>query len=112
MEDGRVLYYLDIWRDYMKRGGSPQIGYPKTAAGFLSGGMSSVEDWEAEGDWWTAKNVDKAIDDVRKDTPMCGEAIDARMLGSKSMLNPMAIDMYFGLAVTKLAKKLENRGLH
>ena len=34
MEDGRVLYYLDIWRDYMKRGGSPQIGYPKTAAGF------------------------------------------------------------------------------
>jgi len=111
MDDGKVSYYLELWRDWMKSYTS-KLGYPTKSAGFLTGGISSVEDWEEEGDWEAARIVDTAIKDISKDVPMCSEAIHARWLGQKSMLNPLAVDMYYGLAVSKLSKKLQERGLY
>lgn len=111
MDDGKIAYYLELWRDWM-RSYKANLGFPTKATGFLSGGIHSVDDWEEEGDWEAAKIVDAAIKDVGKEVPMCVEAIHRRWLGTKSMLNPLAIDMYYGLAVQKLDKKLQKRGLY
>lgn len=111
MDDGRVIYYLEIWRDWMKAYKN-QLGYPTKSAGFLTGGIHSVADFEEEGDWEAAKIVNAAIKDVGKEVPMCSQAIHSRLLGDKGLMNPVTVDMYYGLAIQKLSKKLQKRGLY
>ena len=112
MDEAKVIYYLEVWRDWMKLRDNHKLGYPTKSAGFMTGGIHSVEDWEEECDFEAARKVHAAIKDIGKEVPMCSEAIHARLLGDKSMLNPMAVDMYYGLAIQKLAKKLQSRGLY
>ena len=112
MDEGRVVYYLEIWRDWMKSAENNKLGYPTKSAGFLTGGIHSVEDWEEEGDWEAAKAVHAAIKDLGMEIPQCSKAIHAKWLGDKELKNPLEIDMYYSLALEKLAKKLQSRNLY
>lgn len=53
--------HLDNWARWARtyRG---QLGHRKRSAGFASGGLSSVEDMEAECDGWSAEIADAVID--------------------------------------------------
>lgn len=109
MDEGQVLYYLDIWKDYMQSMGSGKLGYPSKSAGFLSGGIHSVEDLEDSIDVSTAQIVDKCIDAL---SPIERTAINVRWLNERTLINPIMIDTHYGVAVSKLEKKLQEKGLY
>ena len=108
MEEGKVSYYLELWADWMKAHDSG-LGYKKKSSGFLTGGIHSVEDWEEEGDNTSAQIVDKCIDDLN---PIDRTSINVRWLGERTLVNPIMIDVHYGVAVSKLAKKLQEKGLY
>ena len=112
MDEGRIVYYLEIWQSWMKSKKDHKLGYPTKSAGFSGGGIHSTEDMEEEGDWVAAGIVNAAIKDIKKEIPACSDAIYHRWLGDKSSLSPLAIDMYYNLALEKLDKKLQSRGLY
>lgn len=53
--------HLDNWARW-SRAYRGQVGHRKRSAGFASGGLSSVEDMEAECDAWSAEIADAVID--------------------------------------------------
>ena len=108
MEESKVIYYLEIWQDWMRSNDSG-LGYKKKSSGFMTGGISSVEDWEQEGDAKSAQIVDKCIDDLNA---IERTAINVRWLGEKTLVNPIMIDVHYGVALSKLAKKLQDKGLY
>lgn len=108
MDDGKVAYYLELWSDWMK-GHDSKLGYKKKSSGFLTGGIHSVEDWEEEGDVKSAQIVDSCIDDLNA---IERTAINVRWLGEKTLVNPIMIDVHYGVAVSKLSKKLSEKGLY
>lgn len=112
MNEGRVIYYLEIWQNWMKNRKDHKLGYPTKSAGFFTGGIHSTEDFEEEGDYYAAGIVNTAIKDLKKEIPACGQAIHARWLGDKCDLTPLAIDMYYNLALEKLDVRLKNKGLY
>jgi hypothetical protein len=109
MEESKVLYYLDIWRDYMRYSGDAKLGYPSKSAGFLSGGIHSFEDWGDEHDVSVARTVDKAIDDL---PDLQVEAINAVWLGIKTKIVPDILAVLYENALSKLAVKLTERNLY
>jgi len=66
MDLGRVEYYLDLWRDYMKSD-SHKLGFKSKSTGFNTGGVHSFEDMAEEIDNEAAKIVDQVIDDLPKE---------------------------------------------
>ena len=108
MDEGKVIYYLEIWQEYMQSHDS-KLGYKKKSSGFLTGGIHSVEDWEEEGDIKSAQIVDKCIDDL---SPIQRTAINVRWLGEKTLINPIMIDVHYGAALSKLSTKLQEKGLY
>jgi len=48
MKVEKVLYYLDLWKDYMKWNSGKSLGYPSKAAGFMSSGISSFDEMGEE----------------------------------------------------------------
>ena len=108
MEEGKVIWYLELWADWMKSHDSG-LGYKKKSSGFLTGGIHSVADWEEEGDSKSAQIVDKCIDDLN---PVERTAVNVRWLGEKTLINPIMIDTHYGVALSKLGKKLPEKGLY
>ena len=108
MEESKVLYYLDIWRDYMRYSGETKLGYPSKSAGFLSGGIHSFEDWGDEHDVSVARTVDKAIDDL---PDLQVEAIHTVWLGTTTKIVPDMLTLLYAKALEKLAVKLTERNL-
>jgi hypothetical protein len=108
MDSGRVIYYLDLWRNYMKQD-SHKLGYKSKSTGFMSGGMSSFEDLGDEVDSEAARVVDKVIDDL----PMMQKnAIYIIYLGQKSMLDTRALEYYYDSALMMLQRKLTEKNLY
>lgn len=107
MEESKVIYYLEIWQEYM-RSHDNKLGYKKKSSGFLTGGISSVEDWEEDGDIKSAQIVDKCIDDLN---PIERTSVNVRWLGERTLINPIMIDTHYGVALSKLAIKLQENGL-
>ena len=108
MDSGRVIYYLDLWRNYMKQD-SHKLGYKSKSTGFMSGGMSSFEDLGDEVDSEAARVVDKVIDDL----PMMQKnAIYIIYLGQKSMLDTRALEYYYDSALMMLQRKLKEKNLY
>lgn len=108
MDSGRVLYYLDLWRDYMK-GNDSKLGFKSKSTGFMSGGMSSFEDLEESVNAESAKTVDQVIDDL----PMLPKnAIYIIYLGQKSMVNDMLLEQSYDTALIMLQKKLTEKNLY
>ena len=108
MNEGKVSYYLEIWSEWM-RGNNSGLGFKSKSPGFITGGISSVEDWEEEGDAKSAQIVDSCIDDLNA---IERTSINVRWLGEKTLVNPIMIDVHYGVAVSKLAKKLQEKGLY
>ena len=63
MDSGRIIYYLDLWRNYMKSN-THKLGYKTKSSGFNTGGISSFEDLEDDLDFSAAKTIDQVIDDL------------------------------------------------
>jgi hypothetical protein len=108
MDSGKVSYYLDIWKEYMKPF-SHKLGYKTKSSGFLTGGIHSVEDWENEGDSQIGPIVDTCIDDLNA---IEKTSIYVRWLGEVTLVNPIMIETHYNVAIAKLAKKLQDKGLY
>jgi hypothetical protein len=108
MEEGRVLYYLDIWRDYMQSN-THKLGYKSKSTGFISGGIHSFEDMAEENDISSARTIDQVIDDLPK---LQTEAIHAVWLGQKTKIVPAMLELLYSNALHRLGKKLTEKNLY
>jgi hypothetical protein len=108
MDLGKVIYYLDLWRDYMKSDNN-KLGYKSKSTGFISGGISSFEDLEDDLDHSSAKTVDQAIDDL---PAMQKTAIYIIYLGQKPTMNDTALEYYYDSAQMMLQRKLKEKNLY
>jgi hypothetical protein len=108
MDAGRVIYYLDIWRGYMK-GNTTKLGYPSKAAGFMSSGVTSFDDMHDEIDINSARTVDQVIDDLPK---FQKDAIYFVYLGQKTHMNDTELELYYDLALDNLQIKLTEKHLY
>ena len=109
MDEGRVVYYLEIWRDWMQPKKNNGLGYPSRSMGFGDSGIHSTEDYEESQDLVAGPAVDACIEslsDIEK------TAVNVRWLAERTLINPIMIDLHYGIAVTKLAKKLQDKGLY
>lgn len=109
MDSGRVLYYLDLWRDYMENNSGKSLGYPSKAAGFISSGISSFEEWGEEIDISDAKTVEKVIDDLPK---LQKDAIYFVYLGDKADMTDTQLEINYDLALDNLQIKLTEKNLY
>lgn len=58
--EGRIKYYLDIWKDYMLRDDN-RLGYPKKSVYCRSSSLASFEDMADQVDYSDARAVDAII---------------------------------------------------
>ena len=108
MDSGRVVYYLDLWRDYMKHHNSG-LGYKTRSTGFNTGGVHSFDDLGNEMDNESARIVDKVIDDLP--TPQ-KTSIYIVYLGQKSMIDIKVLENYYDSALVMLQKRLTDKHLY
>jgi hypothetical protein len=108
MDSGRVVYYLDLWRDYMKSDNN-KLGYKSKSTGFMTGGLHSFEDLGDEIDSEAARTVDKVIDDLP--TPQ-KTSIYIVYLGQKSMIDIKVLEDYYDSALVMLQKRLTEKNLY
>lgn len=108
MDDGKVVYYLELWRDWMKQS-NHKLGYKSKSTGFNTGGIHSFEDMADEQDIKSAQIVDSCIDDLNA---IERTSINVRWLGEQTLVNPIMIDTHYNVALSKLSKKLSEKGLY
>lgn len=108
MDEGKVIFYLELWADWMQAD-NPKLGYKTKSSGFMSGSIHSFEDLEDEVDNKSAQIVDKCIDDLNA---IERTAINVRWLNERTLVNPIMIDVHYNVAISKLAKKLQEKGLY
>jgi len=108
MDEGKVIFYLELWADWMQAD-NPKVGYKTKSSGFMSGSIHSFEDLEDEVDNKSAQIVDKCIDDLNA---IERTAINVRWLNERTLVNPIMIDVHYNVAISKLAKKLQEKGLY
>lgn len=109
MDEGKVIYYLEIWRDWMKSSIRGKLGYPSSASSFATSSLNSFDDLSNEADFSAAQIVDACIDDLNA---IERTSINVRWLGEKTLVNPIMIDVHYGVAISKLAKRLQEKGLY
>jgi hypothetical protein len=109
MDSGKVLYYLDLWKDYMKSNSGKSLGYPSKAAGFMSSGISSFDDMHDEIDINSARIVDQAIDDLPK---LQKDAIYLVHLGQKVKMTDFQLELNYDLALSNLQLKLTEKNIY
>lgn len=93
----------------MKQGESNKLSYPNYSTGFNSGGIHSFDDLSHEIDIEAAQAVDSAIDGLNA---IERTSIYVKWLGEKTLVNPIMIDTYYQVALSKLCKKLPEKNLH
>jgi hypothetical protein len=108
MDAGRVCYYLDLWRDFMKINDN-KLGYKSKSTGFMSGGMSSFEDFEDNIDNENAKTVYQVVNDL---PTLPKKAIYILYLGEKSTMNDMLLEQSYDTAMVMLQKRLPEKNLY
>ena len=108
MEAGRVTYYLDLWRDYMKSHNSG-LGYKTRSTGFMTGGLNSFEDLGKQVDNDAARTVDQVIDDL----PMMQKnALYVVYLSQKATMDTRVLEYYYDSALMMLQRKLKEKNLY
>jgi len=108
MDSGRIIYYLDLWRNYMKSN-THKLGYKTKSSGFNTGGISSFEDLEDDLDFSAAKTIDQVIDDL----PLPQKtSIYIIYLGQKSMIDIKVLEHHYDIALNMLEKKLASKNLY
>jgi hypothetical protein len=108
MDSAKVIYYLDLWRDYMKHHNSG-LGYKTRSTGFNVGGVHSFDDLGNEMDNESARIVDRVIDDLP--TPQ-KTSIYIVYLGQKSMIDIKVLEDYYDSALVMLQKRLTEKNLY
>ena len=108
LDEGKVIYYLDLWREYMKFGGNSKLGYPSKSAGFLSGGIHSFDDWGNEHDFASARTVHIVINELPL---LLREAIEFAYLGHKTKLSDEELKSNYEAAIERLRVKLYEKHL-
>lgn len=108
MELGRVIYYLDMWREYMKSDNN-KLGYKSKSSGFHTGGVHSFDDIADEVDNNSVRVVDKVIDDLPS---FQRNAIYVIYLGQKTMMDMKVLDRYYDNAIAMLQQKLTEKNLY
>lgn len=108
MDDGRVIYYLEIWRDWMHPRKNNGLGYPSKSMGFGDSGIHNTDDWEESSDSIAGPAVDASIESLNA---IEKTAIYVRWMGERTLVNPIMIDVHYGVAINKLAIKLQEKGL-
>ena len=108
MDSAKVIYYLDLWRDYMKHHNSG-LGYKTRSTGFNTGGVHSFDDLGNEMDNESARIVEKVIDDLP--TPQ-KTSIYIVYLGQKSMIDIKVLEDYYDSALVMLQKRLTEKNLY
>jgi hypothetical protein len=109
MDSGKVLYYLDLWKDYMNGNSGKSLGYPSKAAGFMSSGISSFDEMGEEIDITSARTVDQVIDDLPR---LQRDAIYFVYLGQKVKMTDTQLELNYDLALDNLQTRLSERNLH
>ena len=109
MDSGKVLYYLDLWKDYMKGNSGKSLGYPSKAAGFMSSGISSFDEMGEEIDITSARTVDQVIDDLPR---LQKDAIYYVYLGQKVKMTDTQIELNFDVAIDVLRVRLPEKNLY
>ena len=109
MDSSKVLYYLDLWRDYMKGNSGKSLGYPSKAAGFMSSGISSFDEMGEEIDITSARTVDQVIDDLPK---LQKDAIYYVYLGQNVKMTDTQIELNFDVAMNVLRVRLPEKNLY
>jgi hypothetical protein len=108
MDQDKVIYYLDIWRDYMKPD-NHKLGYKSKSTGFISGGVHSVEDWEEESDSQIGPIVYTCIEDL---PIMQKNAIYIVYLNHKATMDTRVLEYYYDSALMMLQRKLKEKNLY
>ena len=108
MDSAKVIYYLDLWRDYMKHHNSG-LGYKTRSTGFNTGGVHSFDDLGNELDGEAARIVEKAIDDLPS---MQKQAIYVVYLTHKATMDTKVLEYYYDSALRMLQKKLKEKNLY
>lgn len=108
MDKPKVIYYLDLWRSWMKHHNNG-LGYKTRSTGFNTGGVHSFEDMADEVDSEAARVVDKVIDDL---PTMQKNAIYIIYLGEKSMIDTRVLEYYYDNALMMLQRKLKEKNLY
>lgn len=108
MDEGKVIYYIELWQSYMKQN-NHKLGYKSKSTGFHTGGIHSFDDLADEQDIRSAQIVDSCIDDLNA---IERTAINVRWLGEATLVNQIMIDMHYNIALSKLSKKLTEKGLY
>lgn len=108
MDSGRVIFYLDLWRSYMKSDNN-KLGYKSKSTGFNTGGVHSFDDMADEVDSESARIVDRVIDDLP--TPQ-KTSIYIVYLGQKSMIDIKVLEDYYDSALVMLQKRLTEKNLY
>lgn len=109
MDEGRVVYYLEIWRNWMQPKKDNRLGYPSRFIGFGDSGIHSAEDWEEASDSIAGPAVDSAIESL---SAIEKTSIYVKWLNERTLINQIMIDVHYSVAVSKLAKKLQEKGLY
>jgi hypothetical protein len=108
MDASKVIYYLDLWRDYMQQD-SHKLGYKSKSTGFMSSGLSSFEDLGEQVDSEAAKTVDQVIDDL---PTMQKQAIYVVYLNHKVTMDTRVLEYYYDSALMMLQRKLKEKNLY
>jgi hypothetical protein len=108
MDEGRVTYYLDLWREYM-RSDNNKLGYKSKSTGFNTGGIHSFEDMADELDYESAKIVDRVIDDLPYPQR---EAVNIFYLGINTMMDLDTLEQLYDTALIMLQKRLPEKNLY
>ena len=109
MDSGKVLYYLDLWREYMQGNSGKSLGYPSKAAGFMSSGISSFDEMGEEIDITSARTVDQVIDDLPR---LQRDAIYFVYLGQKVKMTDTQLELNFDVAMNVLKVRLSEKNLY
>jgi hypothetical protein len=108
MDIGRVEYYLDMWRDYMKTNNS-KLGYKSKSSGFHTGGVHSFDDIADEVDSHSVRVVEQVIDDL----PIAQKsAVNIFWLGISTNMDIDELMKLYDSALVMLQKKLPAKNLY
>lgn len=102
----KLTFLLEEWALWMRRGGYPELGYPRSSVGFASGGISCWDDLEISVDAIRNHSVEAAVGSL---PAINASAIHRRYLGAlfryESQSYAQALDEAHDILLVALPKR-------
>jgi hypothetical protein len=105
--DQRVMYYLSIWVEYMRRPDS-SLSYPRASCGMSSGGAHSFDDLAGQADNYAARTMEAIIDDLPIPQKL---AVHHFNLGAVWRPNRFNLQDEYGNAIAGIGRAIVRKGL-